>query len=95
MSELLEIIMLICFGVSWPVNAVKAYKARNTKGTSLLFLLLILTGYIAGIRAKLTNRSYMAQIDKKWYVLIVYIINLCSLLVNLRIYYRNRKLESK
>ena len=95
MSEFLEIIMLICFGVSWPVNAIKAYKACNTKGTSLLFLLLILTGYVAGIRAKLTNRSYMAQIDKKWYVLIVYVINLVSLIVNLLIYYRNRKLESK
>ncbi|MBQ3376548.1 MAG: hypothetical protein IJG49_09110 [Erysipelotrichaceae bacterium] len=95
MSELLEIIMLVCFGVSWPVNAVKAYKARNTKGTSLLFLLLIFTGYVAGIGSKLTNRSYMAQIDKKWYVLIVYVINLVSLIVNLLIYYRNRKLESK
>lgn len=61
MSEILEIIMLICFGTSWPINARKAYKARTTKGTSLLFLMLILTGYITGIAAKLSNKAYMAN----------------------------------
>ena len=92
MPELLEIIMLICFGVSWPINAWKAYKARSTKGTSLLFLLLIFTGYVAGIGSKLLNPTYMASISTKWYVLAVYVINLLSLIVNLLIYYRNSKL---
>lgn len=90
MSELLEIVMLLCFGASWPINAVKAYKARTTKGTSLLFLLLIFVGYIAGILSKLTNRSYMDSISTKWYVLMFYIINLISLIINLVIYYRNK-----
>ena len=85
MSELLEIIMLLCFGASWPINAVKAYRARTTKGTSLLFLLLIFVGYIAGILSKLTNRSYMDSISTKWYVLMFYVINLISLIINLAI----------
>ena len=93
MSEICEIIMLICFGASWPINAMKAYKARTTKGTSLLFLLLILTGYIAGIRSKLLNKNYMENISTKWYVLVFYVINLVSLIINLLIYFRNRKLS--
>lgn len=94
MSEILEIIMLICFGASWPINAVKAYKARSTKGTSLLFLCLIFVGYIAGISSKLTNASYMAEISSKWYVLMFYILNLISLIINLIIYFRNKALQN-
>ena len=41
MSELLEIIMIVSFGISWPMNVVKSIKARTTKGKSLAFLLLI------------------------------------------------------
>ena len=93
MAELFEIIMLICFGASWPINAWKAYKARSTKGTSLLFLLLIFTGYIAGILSKLLNPVYMASLSTKWYVLLVYIINLMSLILNLLIYYRNSRIH--
>ena len=53
MGAIFESIMLICFGLSWPLNVIKAYKARTTKGSSLPFILLIVTGYIAGITAKI------------------------------------------
>ena len=52
MGAMFESIMLIWFGLSWPLNVIKAYKARTTQGTSLPFILLIVTGYIAGITAK-------------------------------------------
>jgi hypothetical protein len=95
MSEILEIIMLICFGASWPINAKKAYNARSTKGTSLLFLLLILTGYIAGILSKFLNKSFMANIQNNWYVLVFYFLNLLSLTINLIIYFKNKRFENK
>ena len=38
MSELLEIIMVLSFGASWPLNVMKSYQARTTKGKSLGFL---------------------------------------------------------
>ena len=44
MSEILETIMMICFGFSWPINAVKAYRAGTAKSTSLLFHSLIFLG---------------------------------------------------
>ena len=69
MSAVFESVMLVCFGLSWPLNVIKAYKAGTTKGTSLPFILLIITGYIAGITAKLIS----GQIN---YVLVVYLLNL-------------------
>lgn len=44
-----EILMLLCFGVSWPVALMKTYKSKSVKGKSLLFLFLILLGYVFGI----------------------------------------------
>ena len=41
MAEVLEAVMLICFGLSWPMNAYKNYKARTAAGTSWQFILLI------------------------------------------------------
>lgn len=93
MAELTEIIMLLCFGASWPLNAVKSYKAGTTKGKSLPFLCLIILGYIAGIISKLVNKSYMNSFGDKWYVLIFYFLNLTFVLVDFAIYFRNIKLD--
>ena len=69
MSEILEVVMIVSFGVSWPLNVIKSYKSRSTKGKSLSFLCLIFFGYIAGIASKLLNQAYMMSISQKWYVL--------------------------
>lgn len=68
LAELLEIGMIVSFGVSWPVNVLKSYRARTAKGKSVLFLCLIFLGYIAGIASKLVNDVYMEQFASKWYV---------------------------
>ena len=59
MAEILEIIMIVSFGASWPMNVMKSYKARTAKGKSLAFLLLILFGYVAGITSKLVNAKLL------------------------------------
>ena len=88
MGSLLETIMLVCFGFSWPLNVIKAYKAKTAKGTSLPFVLLIITGYIAGISAKIIS----GQIN---YVLIAYILNLAIVSLNIIVYFRNVSLDKK
>lgn len=93
MSEILEIIMVVSFGASWPMNVMKSYKARTTKGKSLGFLCLILFGYIAGIISKLMNEAYMASFASKWYVLFFYVLNFIMVSVDLAIYIRNYKLD--
>ena len=88
MGSILETVMLVCFGFSWPLNVIKAYRAKTAKGTSLPFILLIITGYIAGISAKLIS----GQIN---YVLIAYILNLVIVSLNVIIYFRNVSLDKK
>ncbi len=94
MADLLETLMIVSFGLSWPINAVKAYRARTAKGTSLAFLCLIFFGYIAGVISKLINPSYMANFSEKWYVLCCYILNLIFVSANLMIYFRNKRLDA-
>lgn len=83
MAELLESTMLICFGLSWPMNLAKNIKARSAKTMSLQFILLIIAGYIAGISAKFYNHKFN-------YVLVVYLLNLVVVSANLVVYFINR-----
>ncbi|MDD6478450.1 MAG: PQ-loop domain-containing transporter [Oscillospiraceae bacterium] len=95
MSEILEILMIVSFGVSWPLNVIKSYKARTTKGKSLSFLCLIFLGYIAGISSKFVNEAYMASFSEKWYVLFFYVLNLIMVGIDLILYFRNKRLDQK
>ena len=87
-AHLFEAAMLVCFGFSWPLNVIKAYKARTAKGTSLPFIILIITGYLAGISAKIINGQFN-------YVLVVYFINLAIVMTNVFVYIRNKALDKK
>ena len=93
MTEILEIVMIVSFGASWPINVVKSYKARTAKGKSLAFLCLILFGYVAGITGKFLNPDYMAAFAQKWYVLVFYFLNFAMVSVDLILYFRNRHLD--
>lgn len=93
MAELFEIIMIVSFGASWPLNVIKSYKARTTKGKSLPFLCLIFFGYIAGIISKFLNEAYMASFASKWYVLFFYFLNLLMVGIDLILYARNYRLD--
>ena len=93
MAEILEVIMIVSFGASWPLNLIKSYKARTTKGKSLAFLLLIFFGYIAGIISKFVNEVYMAEIAQKWYVLFFYFLNFIMVGADVVMYIRNYKLD--
>ena len=95
MAEILEVIMIICFGASWPFNVIKSYKARTAKSKSLWFLCLIIIGYISGIASKFLNEAYMANIASKWYVLFFYFLNLTMVTADLMLYFRNKKLDRR
>lgn len=88
MTQILEAAMLICFGFSWPMNVYKNFKAKTAKSMSLPFILLIISGYVAGICAKLYSHNVN-------YVLAVYILNLLIVLVNVVIYFINRGYDKR
>ena len=88
LAQVLEAVMLLCFGLSWPINAYKNFKAQTAAGTSWQFILLITLGYFAGIAAKLVSGAI------NW-VLAVYFFNLVCLAANWLVYYRNRMLDKQ
>ena len=85
--ELLEVCMVVAFGCSWPVNVIKSWRMRTTKGKSLAFLVLIFMGYLLGITGKILAPSC------KWYVLFFYILNSVMVGVDLLLYVRNWRLD--
>lgn len=88
MAEILETIMLICFGISWPMSLYKNIKAKTAKNMSLGFILMITLGYISGIGAKLYLKNYT-------YVLIIYFFNLIVVGMNIGVYFINKNYDKK
>ena len=66
-----EAVMLICFGASWPLSLLKTLRVKNPTGKSLLFMYLILIGYISGILNKIP--AFGGKYD---HVLWLYVLNL-------------------
>lgn len=75
--------MLVCFGISWPVNVMKSIRMKSAKGKSLAFLIAIFVGYIFGIIHKL--------IYSRDGVLYLYILNLIMVGMDLALYFVNRR----
>lgn len=86
MAEIFETIMLICFGLSWPISVTKSFKSRTTKGKSFMFEVFILLGYICGVAGKFIS-------DNVNYVLVFYFINILFVITDLILYARNLRLD--
>ena len=85
-AQFFEVLMLICFGLSWPFNIMKSWKSRTAKGKSLLFELLVLIGYCCGIAGKIIGGNIT-------YVVIVYALDLLMVMVDLILTLRNKVLD--
>lgn len=83
-----ESIMLICFGISWPISVYKSLTSKSTKGKSVVFLFAIILGYIAGILGKIISNNIS-------YVLIFYIINISVVSFDTVLYFINKKRENE
>ena len=85
MPQLLETLMLVLFGISWPINILKSYKVRTARGKSVVFLFIVLLGYLCGLAAKIVSTVN--------YVCVFYAINSIMVTVDILIYFRNRGLD--
>lgn len=77
-----EVLMLVCFGAAWPFSIYKSWKTRAIAGKSIVFLLVVFTGYIAGI----IHKVFFAYDG----VVVLYIVNALMVLTDMVLYYRNR-----
>ena len=82
MTEFLEFIMLVCFGISWPISVYKSLSSKSTKGKSLIFMLAIIVGYIAGITGKIIGEQINYVLYAYCFNLFVVSIDLCLFIVN-------------
>jgi hypothetical protein len=83
MKSVFELIMLVCFGVSWPFSVYKSWKSKSVQGKSLIFLLAIWIGYVSGI----LHKVFFAP-D---FVILVYIFNLTMVTLDLVLYFVNSR----
>ena len=84
--QIFEMVMLICFGLSWPISVYKSVRSGSTKGKSAVFIIAIIVGYISGIIGKVVNHQLT-------YVVAFYCINLIVVSFDLAVYFYNAKRE--
>ena len=79
--------MLLCFGAAWPFSIARSIRSKSTNGKSLVFLIVLILGYIAGIINKLLYHNDI--------VLYLYILNLIMVSVDAALWIRNKKRERR
>lgn len=95
-TNLLEALMIFCFGISWPISIVKSYKSRTAKGKSLFFVLFVSIGYIFGIVRKIILFINGGPDTSDWLFYLgwaFYVLNFIEIMIDIALYYRNVKLD--
>ena len=88
-----ETVMIICFGLSWPLSVYKSWKSRTAKGKSILFEIFIWVGYVFGISK---NFIMFANGSNSWVFFLgwaFYFFNFIMITIDMILYYRNTKLD--
>ncbi len=100
MTDILEALMILCFGISWPLSIVRSYRSRSTKGKSLFFEFFIWIGYVFGIVRKfiLWYEAGAAGTTLDWLFYLswfFYVLNIVEITIDMGLYFRNRAIEKK
>lgn len=90
-ATICETIMVLCFGVSWPLAIYKSIKSKSAKGKSPYFTMAIITGYVSIIIGKIVLAEFEGWLNILKFVL--YIVNLLMVSTDLCLYFRNRKYD--
>jgi len=83
--QIFEILMLICFGFAWPTSIYKSITSKSIEGKSVVFLYVIIAGYLFGIMHKIINDPD--------FVIVLYVLNAMMVFIDLLLYYKHKKLE--
>ena len=88
LAGLLELAMLISFGLSWPFAIVRTYRAKRVDGKSPQFMFIVIFGYCCGIAAHLVDGTDL-------WLCFVYLADILLVATDLALYFvysrRNRK----
>ena len=94
-TDLLEALMILCFGLSWSISIRKSWVSRTAKGKSVIFEFFIWIGYIFGIIRKfLLLDAATGAMDWLFYLSwAFYFLNFTEITVDMLLYYRNVRLD--
>ena len=100
MTDLLEALMILCFGLTWPISIRKSWTSRTAKGKSLFFEIFLLVGYIFGIVRKVilfANAVSVSQSEGFLFYLswFFYVLNFIEISIDVALYFRNVKLDKE
>jgi lipopolysaccharide export LptBFGC system permease protein LptF len=83
-----EALMLILFGVSWPISIAKTLRTRFVRGKSPLFMTLVVVGYLCGMMHKFINPD--PATGRVHPIIWLYAFNLTMVALDLALYWRYR-----
>ena len=86
MGDFFEMLMVLSFGISWPVSIIKTWKSKSVAGKSILFSIFIWIGYVFGVSSKFIKNSIN-------YVVFFYVANLIFVSIDILLYLYKRKKE--
>ena len=93
-ADLMEALMILFFGLSWPISICKSWISRTAKGKSLFFEVFIWVGYIFGIARKFMQISMGVETSWLFYLAwFFYCLNLIEITIDMILYFRNVKLD--
>ncbi len=91
MASIFEVLMVVCFGISWPLNIRKLLRSRTARGVSVLFYFFIFIGYLFGLASKAILASQGTATPG--YVWFFYVLNAVMVFCGILLYFRNLKLD--
>ncbi len=92
-SEIFEAIMIILFGMSWPMSVYKSWKARTSEGKSLSFELIVWVGYLFGIGKNFFKHADGSSGFIFYLAWAFYVVNFIMINMDIALYFRNARLD--
>lgn len=91
LAQCLEALMLICFGIAWPVNLLSMVRYQRIQGKGLTFTMMIWCGYVAGATAKIAmSAGTGAPLSPVFWL---YLLNTVTVGLNAWVYCRLQRAE--
>ncbi len=75
-----EVLMLVCFGISWPISIFKSWRTKKVSGKSPVFMTVVIIGYASGMVHKVLY-------SRDW-VIYLYLLNMVMVSLDLILYLR-------
>ncbi len=82
-----EALMLVCFGLSWPISIFKSLRTRKVAGKSPGFMIVVIIGYLSGVVHKV-----LFSMD---WVIYLYALNMIMVATDLFLYFRYTRMNQQ